>query len=73
MVRLPGVDGTMNSVRDDTGCFGSRTTASNPWPAADRTLGESGRLTNPNVISGTRREPSGNTVVTTAWDLRRAR
>jgi hypothetical protein len=58
-VRVPGVDGTMNSVRDDTGCFGSRTTETNPWPAAQKTLGESGQLADPNVISVTRKEPDG--------------
>ena len=71
LVRLPGVDGTMHSVRDDTGCFGSSTADTNPWPAADRTLGESGRLTDPAVISVIRREPNGNTIVTTTWSLRR--
>lgn len=71
-VRVPGIEsGTMNSVRDDTGCFGSRTTESNPWAAAEETLGESGRLTDPNVISVTRREPDGTGFVTTTWNLRR--
>jgi hypothetical protein len=70
-VRVPGVDGTKNSVRDDTGCFGSRTTETNPWPAAEKTLGESGQLADPNVISVTRKEPDGSTVVTTTWNLRR--
>ena len=70
-VRVPGVDGTMTSVRDDTGCFGSRTTETNPWPAAEKTLGESGQLADPNVISVTRKEPDGNNVVTTTWNLRR--
>ena len=70
-VRMPGVDGTMTSVRDDTGCFGSRTAETNPWAAAERTLGESGQLADPNVISVTRKEPDGNNVVTTTWNLRR--
>jgi hypothetical protein len=70
-VRVPGVDGTMNSVRDDSGCFGSRTTDTNPWPAAEKTLGESGQLADPNVISVTRKEPDGTGVVTTTWNLRR--
>ena len=71
-VRVPGIDtGTMNSVRDDTGCFGSRTAESNPWTAAEETLGESGRLTDPNVISITRREPDPTGFVITTWNLRR--
>jgi len=70
-VQLPNVDGTMNSVRDDTGCFGSRTTESNPWSAAQRTVGASGRLADPNVIAGSSTEPDGSTVVTTTWNLRR--
>ena len=70
-VRVPGVDGTMNSVRDDSGCFGSRTTESNPWTAAEETLGESGKLADPNVISVTRKEPDATGVVTTTWNLRR--
>ena len=70
-VRVPGADGAMDSVRDDTGCFGSRTAESNPWAGAERTLGESGQLADPNVISVTRKEPEGNNVVTTTWNLRR--
>ena len=70
-IRIPGADGTMTSVRDDTGCFGSRTAETNPWAAAERTLGESGQLADPNVISVTRKVPEGNNVVTTTWNLRR--
>lgn len=71
-VQLPGIDGgPMNSVRDDTGCFGSRTAESNPWRAAEQTLGESGKLADPNVISVPKREPDDTGVVTTTWNLRR--
>jgi hypothetical protein len=70
-IHVPSADGTMSSVRDDTGCFGSRTAETNPWTAAEERLGESGQLTDPNVISFTKREPDANGVVTTTWNLRR--
>ena len=71
-VQVPGIDnGTMSSVRDDSGCRGSRTLENNPWAVSAQTLGDSGKLTDPNVISITKREPDANGIVTTTWNLRR--
>jgi len=70
-VQVPGADGTMSSVRDDSGCRGTNTSENNPWAVSEQTLTESGKLTDPNVISVTRREPDPTGVVTTTWNLRR--
>ena len=70
-VQVPGADGTMSSVRDDSGCRGGNTSENNPWTVSEQTLGESGKLTDPNVISVTKRQPDANGVVTTTWSLRR--
>lgn len=50
-IRLPGLDGTLTAVRDDSGCFGTRQESTEPWSVGAVTVGGSGELTG-NTVSG---------------------
>ena len=67
-VQLPDVDGTEISKRLYTGCGGTNETDTHPWVGgAGGALGGSGKLTDPNSISGSTTEPGGQR--TTTWRL----
>ena len=65
-VNIAGGELTQTSVRDDSGCFGTKVTSAAPWSIGPATAGGSGNQTDPKSITGSSTEPDG-TVVT--WDL----
>lgn len=70
-VNVPGLDGSNETVRDDSGCRGPNKTETTPWPVAPIRLGGSGDLTDPDHISGSTETQNG-AKETVTWDLRRA-
>jgi hypothetical protein len=55
-VNIPGLDGTNNSVRDDSGCFGGTSRETTTWSIAPDTVGGSGKYTG-NTFSGSTSKP----------------
>jgi hypothetical protein len=70
-VNVPGLDGSNDTVRDDSGCRGPNNRETTPWPVAPITVGGSGDLTDPDHISGSSETRDG-AKETVTWDLRRA-
>jgi hypothetical protein len=67
-VEIPGITGSETSLRQyDAGC-GTTDTDTHDWDVGHITILESGTLTDPNVISGTKTEQDG---AQTTWNLHR--
>ena len=66
-VNIPGVDGSNETVRDDSGCNGPNNRETTPWAAASITAGGSGDLTDPRTISGSSSEPRTGGEDTVSW------
>lgn len=41
---IPGIDGTNDAVRDDSGCFALRDSSTEPWPVAFERVGGTGKF-----------------------------
>jgi len=50
-IRVPEIEGISNTVRDDTGCNGSRLEEQFPWPVGPILIGGGDEMTDPNEIS----------------------
>jgi hypothetical protein len=72
-VNVPGLDGTNETVRDDSGCRGPNNSETTTWSVAPITAGGSGDLTDPSHISGSTTEPREGGEDTVKWDLTRTR
>ena len=68
-VKIPGLDGSNQTVRDDSGCHGQNNSETTPWSVAPITAGGSGDLTDSNHISGSTTEPREGGEDTVTWDL----
>ena len=69
-LNIPGFDGgTETSMRDETGCLGTRSTETNPWPVGPVNLSGSGDVTDPGSISGTRTTPTEGGEDTVTWSF----
>jgi hypothetical protein len=66
-VNIPGVDGSNDTVRDDSGCNGPNNQETTPWAAAPITAGGSGDMTGPRDISGTSSEPRTGGEDSASW------
>lgn len=66
-VNIPGVDGSNDTVRDDSGCNGPNNREMTPWTAAPTTAGGSGDMTDPRTISGSSSEPRTGGEDTVSW------
>lgn len=56
-VQVPGIEGLLHAIRDDSGCAGSKLDEMNPYPVGPMSLGGSGETSNPNSISFSHTEP----------------
>jgi hypothetical protein len=68
---IPGLDGSNDTVRDDSGCRGPNNIETTPWSVAPITAAGSGDLTDPDHISGSTTEPREGGEDTVTWDLTR--
>jgi len=68
-VNIPGLDGSNQTVRDDSGCHGPNNSETTHWPVAPITAGGSGDLTDPNHILGSTTESREGGEDTVTWDL----
>jgi hypothetical protein len=68
-VNIPGVDGSNDTVRDDSGCNGSNKQETTPWSAAPTTESGSGEMTGPRTISGSSRTPREGGEDTLTWSF----
>lgn len=50
-IQLPGLSGSLIAVRDESGCFGTRTESTEPWSVGAISVGGSGELSG-NSVSG---------------------
>ncbi len=66
-VNIPGVDGSNDTVRDDSGCNGPNNRETTPWAAAPITAAGSGDLTGPRTISGSSSVPRTDGEETVSW------
>jgi hypothetical protein len=66
-VNIPGVDGSNDTVRDDSGCNGPNNRETTPWAAAPITAAGSGDLTGPRTISGSSSVPRTGGEETVSW------
>jgi hypothetical protein len=68
-IAIPGVDGSNDTVRDDSGCFGPNDRETTPWSVSSSTPTESGNMTDPDHISGSTNTPTagGSEVIT--WSI----
>lgn len=66
-VNIPAVDGSNDTVRDDSGCNGSIQREMTPWMAAAITAGGSGDLTDPRTLSGSSSRPRTGGEDTVSW------
>lgn len=70
-LNIPGLDGSNDTVRDDSGCHGPNNRETTPWSVAPITAGGSGDLTDPDHISGSTTAPREGGEDTVKWDLTR--
>ena len=68
-VNIPGVDGSNDTVRDDSGCKGPINRETTPWAAAPVTAGGSGDMSGPRTISGSSSEPRTGGEDTVSWSF----
>jgi hypothetical protein len=68
-VNIPGVDGSNDTVRDDSGCNGPNNRETTPWAAAPITAGGSGDMTSPRTITGSSSEPRTGGEDTVSWSF----
>lgn len=68
-VSIPGLDGSNDTVRDDSGCFGSSNHETTPWPVAPTSPGGSGDYTDPTHIVGSSSKPRQGGEDTVTWDF----
>lgn len=68
-VNIPGLDGSNETVRDDSGCGGTNNSETTPWSVGSITAGGSGNLAGSNHISGSTTEPREGGDDTVTWDL----
>jgi hypothetical protein len=66
-VNIPGVDGSNDTVRDDSGCNGPNNRETTPWAAAPNTAGGSGDMTDPSTITGSSSAPRTGGEDTVSW------
>jgi len=70
-VYIPGLDGSNETVRDDSGCSGPNNSETTPWSVAPMPAGGSGDLIDPNHISGSTTQPRQGGEDSVTWDLTR--
>jgi len=68
-LNIPGLDGSNETVRDDSGCGGPNNSETTPWSVGPVTAGGSGDLSGSNHISGSTTEPREGGEDTVTWDL----
>ena len=68
-LNIPGLDGSNQTVRDDSGCGGPNNSETTPWSVAPITVGGSGNLAGSNHVSGSTSEPREGGEDTVTWDL----
>jgi hypothetical protein len=68
-VSIPGLDGSNDTVRDDSGCFGPKNVETVTWSIAPDRVGGSGDFTDPSHISGSTSEPREGGENTLKWDF----
>lgn len=71
-VNVAGLEGTNETVRDDSGCRGPNKSETTPWPVAPVTVGGSGEMGDADHISGSSETQNG-AKETVTWELRRTR
>jgi hypothetical protein len=67
-VNIPGLDGSNDTVRDDSGCNGTNIRETTPWSVAPDRVGGSGEYTG-NAISGTTSRPRQGGQDVTTWSF----
>ena len=67
-VNIPGLDGSNNTVRDDSGCFGGTNRETTPWPVAPDMVGGSGNYSG-NGISGNTSKPREGGKDAASWSF----
>jgi len=68
-VNIPGVDGSNDTVRDDSGCNGPNNLETTPWAAAPITASGSGDMADPRTVSGSSNEPRTGGEDTVTWSF----
>jgi hypothetical protein len=68
-VNIPGLDGSNDTVRDDSGCNGPNNQERTPWSVAPITASGSGDMTSPRAISGSTSTPRGGGEDTLTWSF----
>ena len=68
-VNIPGVDGSNDTVRDDSGCNGPNNQETTPWAAAPITAAGSGDMTDARTISGSSSEPRTGGEDSVSWSF----
>jgi hypothetical protein len=68
-VNIPGVDGSNDTVRDDSGCNGPNKQEITPWAAAPITAAGSGEMTDPRTLSGSTTEPRTGGEDSVSWSF----
>lgn len=68
-VDIPAVDGSNDTVRDDSDCDGPNYREITPWPVGPITAAGNGDVTDPDVITGSSSEPREGGEDTITWSF----